>query len=347
MRPLQYLNFQLLKAMNTTDSSPNWRTVHHTSFRQCLEAIKQAHATHQSGRPRSVRIIGHTGVGKTALINEMLKLHPRTTDRHGICVPVLHVEIPANPTEKTLLIEMLRALGDPVPTSGTRALMEIRLHTFLQHAQVQLIVVDEVQHFVVHAGRVTLNASADMFKSLINRARVPIALLGTRSARELFFMNSQLRSRIPLEFELRAFDWDVENQKAEFLAVFKAQFPLGFNNDDFLFLPQVARRLWFATNGLLRPMRDLCQRLREIAKDHKELTQPLLSQAFRTSIWNDPPATRDPFDPRFNMTTLEGPGEPFERDVLEGGTHDSPLRVPASSLARKNRHGGTTQGGVA
>lgn len=333
----------------TSKNSPtsSWRTVHHSSFNECLEAIKRAHSTYGSSRPRSVRIVGHTGVGKTALIKEMEKLYPRSEDRNGICVPVVHVEIPANPTEKTLLIEMLRALGDPVPTMGTRGVMENRLYVMLRNAHVQIILVDEVQHFVLNGTRVSLNGSADMFKSLINKAGIPIVLLGMRSSRELFFMSSQLRSRIPLEYELRAFDWNVDSQRAEFLAVFKSQFPLGFENDDFLFLPQVAHRLWFSTNGLLRPIRDLCDSLRELAESNNELTLSVLAKAFQTSIWSGCPATRNPFDPQFNRTTLEGSGEPFERDEVEGGAHDSAYRVPASSLSRRRSLGLSASGGPA
>ena len=304
-----------------THPTDAWNTVYHDSYHRCLQAILNCHSTYGAHTPRSLRIVGFPGTGKTWLIEEVLRRLPATRDDFGPRIPALRVEIPSPPTIKTLLMEILAELKDPAPTSGTLAQMEHRVLTLLRNARVELLLVDEVQHFVIKGSRVPVDLTANMFKTLINKTRLPVVLLGAPSSRKLFRATSQLRSRIPQELSLHAFQWDDPTDRAAFFGIVKRQFPLGFENDEFLFQSAIARGLWVATYGILRPLSFMLKELRDMAPKEKVLNSALLSEAFRARIFDSAPANRDPFDAKFDGRLLVHANEPYEPEHDEGDAH--------------------------
>ena len=327
--------------MNQIQSSngprTTWNTVYHSSFKRCFDEIQRVHLTHTSLYPEGVRIIGCTGLGKTELAVAIKAELPDRQTRFGPRRPVLYIEVPPAPTKKSILVAMLQSLGDRCPTWGTVNAMELRLLALLKEARVELLIFDEVQHFVLQGSKISMSAAADTFKRIINLAKLPIVLMGMPSSTALFTASSQLRSRVGPELRLDAFSWDEPEQRLHFLSLIKAQFPLGFDNDTFLFVHDVALRLWYATYGVPRAIRQLVFQLDHQRRVLRQSTLDLaiLSKAFKTAIWPSAPPHRNPFDVAFNMKALILDGEPWERDPIEGGHHDATHASVAAAIVRR------------
>lgn len=296
------------------DSVDPWKVVEHRRFNEALKYIERCHASSGTKRPRSMRIVGRAGVGKSELIEIYQARYPSYFTDEGPVVRVLVVEIPASPTELTLLTEILLAFGDTKTASATRRVMGPMVAAYLKSAKVELIILDEVHHFVTAGTKIKHHDSSERLKTLLNKSRIPAVLVGSPSSRHLFNSGAQLRSRIPFELVLEAFSWDEKEDRAAFGGVIKAQFPLGFNNDDFVLVPKILKRIWFASDGVLRSLCTFITTLRELNSAQSSIDLVLLSKVFRTSIWSSAPQERDPFSNFFDGRRLCMSGEPFAPD---------------------------------
>lgn len=301
--------------------SRQWKDAPHQEFCDHFKLIEEVYRSSQTSNPKTLRIAGVAGVGKSFLLKKFIEMTPRKHDEYGIYVPALLVSIPARPTEKTLLSELLRALGESEPW-GTAAQMRRRLIINLKSAKTQIILVDEVQHFVRQMRRSTQIAEcADSFKSLINDFNGGLVMSGARSSRQLFIQNSQLRSRMPIEIEIKPFRWEDQESRKMFCAMLKSQFPLSSKNDLILFSTDFACRIWYATDGLPRAICKFILELKNQTKHDEDINLYLLSHTFKNAIWMSAPEKRNPFSKNFNWLRLNFPNEPYQPDPLEGDNH--------------------------
>lgn len=117
-----------------------WITTDHSSFKDCLDAILEVHASHNGMFPETVRILGGSGVGKTQLADAAMALLPPTKDRHGPILRVIYVEVPTLPTKRSLMVAIAEALGDPRCDKGTAEDLKLRVKKLIKEARVELII---------------------------------------------------------------------------------------------------------------------------------------------------------------------------------------------------------------
>jgi Cdc6-like AAA superfamily ATPase len=101
-----------------------------------------------AAEPPCLFVSGQTGAGKTTLIKTHMRAYPRQLTQTGTRVPVLFTTIPAPATVKGLAASLLTELGDPNATRGTTWSLTDRLKHYIRDCAVELIVLDELQHFV-------------------------------------------------------------------------------------------------------------------------------------------------------------------------------------------------------
>jgi archaellum biogenesis ATPase FlaH len=204
-----------------------------------------------SSEPNCLFITGHSGVGKTRLIEHYLSNHPRVELADRTSVPVFSVEIPSQTSIKDLASTMLSAIGDPNPAVGTKVTMTNKLYKLLSSCYVKLIIIDEFQHLIHNASDKKFDDVANWLKGLINHTKIPIVLLGLPESEEILIRNSQLRRRFYYSMCIEPFNIRTvtgENEFLKFLSIIKDSSKFIFENDFFLersfYLP-----LFFASNG--------------------------------------------------------------------------------------------------
>jgi predicted ATPase len=95
-----------------------------------------------STRPPGLAIYGHSGMGKTMLVEKFRRDHPPILDRNTDfeAVPVLAITLTSRPTERRIYGQMLMALGASVNERATLMDLEIRTLLLLKNSNVRVLI---------------------------------------------------------------------------------------------------------------------------------------------------------------------------------------------------------------
>jgi len=227
----------------------------HPRFKKALDLIKQCHESLQiSDDPQCMLISGESGSGKTTLFETYIKLNDKVLydDFTGAKKSILWAEIPSPVRINTFLETMLDQLGDPFPNRGTIGNKNHRLVNLIKDCGVELIMLDEFQHFVHSENQKVNYEVADCFKSLINRTKVPVVLFGLKDAERPLDVNPQLNRRFSIRYTLSPFGLENRGRKKEFEMLLKLidnQLPFvelaGLDSEEMI------EKIYFATNGVI------------------------------------------------------------------------------------------------
>ncbi|MBU2046597.1 MAG: TniB family NTP-binding protein, partial [Bacteroidetes bacterium] len=236
----------------------------HPSFLRCLNKIQECHQNSKiAAEPFCMLITGEPGVGKTTLCKEYIKLHPKVELDEKTIVPILLARIPIPASPKNLVSALLSALGDPLADKGTTYNQTRRLIKLLKFCEVELIILDEFQHFIDRDSEKVLYTISDWLKQLINEAEIPIILVGLSQSDEILEKNSQLNRRFAMQDGLTNFQWieysnneksdkksneiNIKTDYRSFLKALDNLLPLAETSH--LAGRLIAFRMWEATNG--------------------------------------------------------------------------------------------------
>ncbi len=183
--------------------------ISHPEFKKALDLIGMCHETHLNySEPQCLLITGNYGTGKSSIVEMYLKKHQKIVVLEKTTkVAILAGKIPSPTTINTFLEFMLHHLGDSHPTKGTIGNKQHRLIKFISDSEVELIMLDEFQHFVNREGNEKINHSvADCLKSIINSTKVPVVLLGMDDSEKVLSANGQLKRRFSFRHHLSGFN---------------------------------------------------------------------------------------------------------------------------------------------
>lgn len=232
----------------------------HPRFKKALDLIKRCHDSSSiSDDPQCMLITGPSGSGKSTIFetyrqfNDKIIYESTRTKR-----VVLWAEIPSPTRISTFLETMLEQLGDPAPTRGTIGNKNHRLVNLIKDCRVELIMLDEFQHFVNTENQKVNYDVADCFKSLINRTKVPVVLFGLDDAKTVLECNPQLKRRFSMRYSIPPFGYEEENRKKEFRMLMKQlDILLPFEQLAGLENPEFADRIMTATGGVMNSIMKL------------------------------------------------------------------------------------------
>lgn len=218
--------------------------------------------------PLCMLITGESGVGKSTIISAIEKKHPKTIHEEYNEIPVLTAEIPNPATIKALYGELLIKLGAGYLDKGSVEERRSKLLHQLQLCRVRLIILDEFQHLVERGTKNRIQAVADAIKTLINKSRIPIILVGTPAAAPVLELSPQLSGRFPLREHISAFNWLVRPNEFEKLLLHyeKAlpfEMPSGFCDG------WNPARIYLATGGYFRVFTTLIREAALIASKYE------------------------------------------------------------------------------
>lgn len=287
----------------------------HHHFAKAVSRLKRVIAFARHGaEPRHTLLVGESGTGKTWLAQYIVSLYPRDSNVNEIAIPILLVETPAIPSLKGLAEAILTALGDPLAHRGTASDKRKRAMCLLKKCHVEFIVLDEFQHFLDHGKFDSLISVSDWLKRFIDDAKVPVLLMGLPRCEGILQVNEQLRRRFSSRLELPAFSIDTKATELEFRAVLKEiDKTLPTEHRSGLAEVDLARRLYFASNGLIGYLRTLITGAFElmVSESRSRLEVQLFEQAFIDLIWKDGLNALNPFNAKFEFRRLDRLGEPF------------------------------------
>lgn len=289
--------------------------VEHSSFKDALKRITELHRRGLDAKVAGgLLITGQTGSGKTTLIEFYKEYFPQRIEPDRTVTPVLLVTTPESPTVKSLAEAILISLGDPAAASGTTENKTRRIFKYLKECKVELIIVDEFQHFydskkISQARKVT-----DWLKNLFNIASIPVVLVGLPRSVMVVRMNPQLKRRFSAPFYLKPFGFVTDREILEFRGVLKkihGNLPLECPE---LHEANLARRFFYASCGLIDYVAKIIDRAVLIAgeKNNSSLSLKIFATAFQEEVWRDVPKKLNPFSEKPILRSLIKNGEPFE-----------------------------------
>jgi hypothetical protein len=298
----------------------------HDSFKVALSKLEAIHKrSKENGFAEGFIITAPAGAGKTTLINYYVERFPPVEREDRTTIPVLVVETPAAPTAKSLVETIQIALSGTI-VKGSTEFQTKRIYTLLKEQKVELLIIDEIQHFVDRRHAAETVKVTDWLKSFINRAKIPVVIFGLHRGLQILELNEQLRRRFSARYFMRPFDFSDADQQKGFRAVLKSMgdglpFACKPSIHDF----NLAKRFHYASNGLFDYIVKIIDAAVEYAEKHNlvEMNQGVFAEAFKDSVWNDAPDELNPFMPQFVLRRLDQTGEPFapsEFDKVERGT---------------------------
>jgi len=262
--------------------------------------------------PEHLVVLGETGVGKSTILEQILRKNPRTHHATFTEVPVLYVEVPARCTIGRLCAALLQALGSPFWNKGDDGDRQDALVALMKKCKVRLVIIDEINHLIERGKQRTHYALADWVKQMGKLGGASLLLAGTPRAALLLKTNEQLGDRFAEVITLRPLS--AEGDAKELRAALKVFGRMlgGLDSFDIAAAAQT-KTFGFATGGRLRAIRRLLIRAVQIAcrPTKPALTWDVMGQAFLEVIYPEAPATRNPFSPKFDGKPLAGRGEPF------------------------------------
>lgn len=307
-----------------------------------LEAIQKIELLHQRSRLAGVAggllITGHTGSGKSTVKMQYAERYPKEESIDRTHIKVLVVDTPSSPTVRSLVAAMLAAMGDPASQKGTAEEKTERLYKLLKGCGVELLIIDEFQHFLDRGKFSEACTVTDWLKNLINRANIPVVLIGLPRSAYVLELNEQLRRRFSSRYSLEPFAFahtDDIHQFRGLLSAVQKQLPI---QTPALSEYEMAQRFHVATHGLMDYLAKLIDGAVQIAvvRQLRTLDLRTYADAFVESVWRNCPPELNPFNPNALLRPLTGRGEPFS---FVSGELDTILYQKMKRSGRSNGKG--------
>lgn len=179
------------------------------------------------GWPRKQRmpnllLIGPTNNGKSMIIERFRRQHLPRTEPDQEHIPVVCVQMPAEPTELRFYTALLSAIGAPFRPRQRVVDVERLALALLGEVGVRMLVIDEFHNVLAGRGE-TRRAFLNLLRFLGNELNIPLVGVGTREAYLAVRSDDQLENRFePFVLPL----WEVGDETRSLLASFAASFPL-------------------------------------------------------------------------------------------------------------------------
>lgn len=317
---MKIMNEQFLKAYRSLKQSVIRYPQFNMAYRQIVSILELKKAT---GIAQHLLCIGAAGTGKSTLKSEIKKSYPEIRDTAILTIPVLTVDTPAIPTVKNVAESILLTLGDPLANKGTIANKTVRILSYLDACGVQLIIFDELQHFIDQGKKNTPYQVSDWLKNLVDNANIPTVLMGLERSEQILRVNEQLRRRFNQRICLKAFNLKDKLEYQTFSGiVVKLRDLHGYPMDFNIKSSEALERLHYATNGIIDYIVKIMLGAFEVAfrEGQTTITQESFYKAFLQVIWHDAPDELNPFHQKFTWQSLTKLHMPFH---VAGGYNES------------------------
>lgn len=176
----------------------------HSRFKEALDCIESCrNAIGTRDERRACLIFGGSRSGKSKLLEYYLSSVPPRPMADGTCsTPVILVRLFADCSPLNLLSLLLSEMGDPCYGRGNVVERWDRLASYVKRKGVEVILIDEAQHFAARGQRATMAKTADFLKSLLTRTGIAVALAGIETVTTFLSVDEQVRNRFRRPYHL-------------------------------------------------------------------------------------------------------------------------------------------------
>lgn len=185
-------------------------------------------------------------MGKTKVLKKFMRDHPAIPNsKTGINgVPIVVMQMPPEPDEKSFYLQLLHALNAPTRYSHTVYQLRQIVSDLLTFTQTRMIIIDEVHTLLASSyrqQRILLNT----LRFLANELRLSLVCAGTADAKRALLTDQQLADRFEA-IELPP--WRNDNDFKRLLASFQALLPLRKRSD--LSIIEIRQEILRRTEGI-------------------------------------------------------------------------------------------------
>lgn len=266
-----------------------------------FEAVRTNHDLNTlSAEPQCLMVVGPTGVGKSTLLNSYANLYPRQVLATTTRLPVLKITVPAKATIRNFATKLLFAVGDPLADRGTIGSQELRLLRYMEDCQVELLIVDDLQHFVDRDSERVLHDVSNWLKNLVKERHVACVIAGLPESEQVLLANPQLGRLFGDPYPLQPFTWDAKYPETiqefrAFLETLETLLPLP--QPFHLAAMDTAWRCFVASDGCMAHLMNLMRRAAQYAIQQTQpaLTLGLLEMAFDNRLAGERRGIANPF----------------------------------------------------
>lgn len=292
------------------------KVLEHPEFTAAVRKLADAHGRFlQTKAAQGLAFVGQSGSGKSTVIDYYGRKFPFQHGPTGRRMPVVRVITPESPTVKTLAQAFLDAMDAP-SAKGTTQEKTKRFIKYVHDCGVQMLIIDEFQHFLEGGGRATqrVRSITDWLKNLLTECEAVVVLVGLPKSIRALNVNEQLRRRFASPHEMKPFAYVTAEQQRDFQDLLASLQQLLPCPSVALDTPEMARLFYFATMGLI----DYVVKILDGAVSaggtgpNGELQQRDLAEAFREHVWASCPEALNPFAPGALLRELTERNEPFE-----------------------------------
>lgn len=294
--------------------------VAHPDAENILKKIERCHLSRTySQNPRSMSLIGETGSGKTTLIEQYMARHPPSETEKTTSVPIFKSIIQPDTSILDFVISLLKSLIASVTNSpeddvndellqGRRPAVTKRLCRYLAAAEVKLIILDEFQHLLNSKNEEVLDDVANTLKTLVIETKIPVVLVGTTKAYQVFLVNFQLARRVSDKITLKPFSISTAEDNRifrKFLAEVDKLLPFDTPVElrTRLATEEMSTRFFAASNGYIDDIMRLIQDAgySAIMNDSECITIEDLADAFENNPGQNNKAEGNPFTTPYEL----------------------------------------------
>jgi len=261
---------------------PRMRTIYE-------EIVRAFEVNSLTPEPECIALLGQFRTGKTTIVDSFCEQHPRKIGDKTTHVPILKAVVPAKASMGTLLTALLGSLGDPLADRGSMGAKSHRLNQLIPDCGVQMVVLDEANHFVDRDSQKVLHDVSNTMKNLVKEHNVACVLVGLPYTEEVLRVNEQFGSLFGDPELLAPFQWDDNRPETitefrMFLQQVEQQLP--FAQHDVLTSRDMGWRCYVATHGKAGYIMKLLRRAAEMAvkRDKPGLSQTLLFESFERTL---------------------------------------------------------------
>lgn len=175
-------------------------------------------------------IIGDSGVGKSSIVRQFIRMHPSKHLAEHECYPIGYCMLKDSATNlKGLYSAMLGAYKHPYGDGDAFRLKKITVDTLenvlihmLRKSGTRIFIIDEFQHADGRNQQSILN----QLKRTMLVARVPFIPVGTNEVRQILDVDIQLADRCPIKDYSALANWTFDDDFRKFLAGYEHFIPL-------------------------------------------------------------------------------------------------------------------------